>query len=287
MHSSFWDMLASALWLPLLAVVVLLALSIWSIRRHRNPKLNIDCDTPIEQMTLSLAGLTHGTALEGNAVDILENAHFFDVLEEEIRGAKHSVHFETFLWQEGTAGKRVADALCDAARSGRKVRVLLDAIGARKLGQGVRKCMEEAGCHVVFFHRKGFHNIGVLNDRDHRKLAIMDGRVAFVGGHCIKDEWLGCPEDGEHYGDVSVRLRGPIVCSVQSAFAENWIAETGLLFLGDEVFPPLEPAGDALIHAAFVKPEGSASASASSCLRSTPPTIRSCSMPAIATLKSY
>ena len=98
MHSSLWDMLASALWLPLLAVVVLLALSIWSIRRHRNPKLNIDCDTPIEEMIGSLAGLTHGVALDGNAVDILENANFFDVLIAEIRSARKTVHFETFLW---------------------------------------------------------------------------------------------------------------------------------------------------------------------------------------------
>jgi len=253
-------MLASALWLPLLAVVVLLGLSIWSIRRHRNPTLNIDCDTPIEEMIGSLAGLTHGVALAGNAVDILENADFFDALIAEIRSARKTVHFETFLWQEGTLGQRVADALSDAARSGRTVRVLLDAIGARKVGRSVRRQMEEAGCSVVFFHRKGFHNIGVLNDRDHRKLAIMDGRVAFVGGHCIKDEWLGSPEDGKHYGDISVRLRGPIVRSIQSAFAENWIAETGMLFVGDNVFPSLEPAGDVLIHAAFVKPEGSAPA---------------------------
>ena len=259
-QSSFWNELTLFLVLPLAGIVVLLSLGIWSIRRHRNPKLNIDCDTSIEALIPSLAGLTHGVALEGNGVEILENADFFDVLIEDIRSARYTVHFETFLWHEGRLGKRVADALSDAAHAGRDVRVLLDAIGARKLGRSVRKQMEEAGCKVVFFHRKGFHNIGVLNDRDHRKLAIIDGRLAFVGGHCIKDEWLGSPEDGKHYGDISVRLRGPIVRSIQSAFAENWIAETGMLFMGDKVFPPLEPAGNVLIHAAFVKPEGSAPA---------------------------
>ena len=246
--------------LSLAGIVVLLALSIWSIRRHRNPRLNIDCNTPIEELMPSLAGLTHGVALQGNAVEILENADFFSVLVDDIRAAQHTVHFETFLWQEGELGKRVADALSDAARAGRTVRVLLDAVGARKVGRGVRRQMKEAGCAVEFFHRKGIHNIGVLNDRDHRKLAIIDGRIAFVGGHCVKDEWFGSPDDGKHYGDISVRLRGPIVGSVQTAFAENWIAETGMLFLGETVFPPLEPAGDVLIHAAFVKPEGSAPA---------------------------
>jgi cardiolipin synthase A/B len=257
---SFWGNPVVYLTLPLAGIVVLLLISIWSIRRHRNPKLNIACNTPIEQMIPSLAGLTLGTALEGNSVEILENADFYDVLEQEIRAAKFTVHFETFLWEKGALAQRIADALAEAARAGRKVRVLLDAIGASKVGREIRKQMEESGCDVVFFHRKGFHNLGVLNDRDHRKLAIMDGRVAFVGGHCIKDAWFGSPEDGEHYGDLSVRLHGPIVRCIQSAFAENWIAETGSLFVGEEVFPPLEPAGDALIHAAFVKPEGSAPA---------------------------
>ncbi len=244
----------------LLGIVVLLVVAIWSIRRHRNPKLRIDCETSIEELLPSMAGLTHGVALGGNTVDILENSAFFDVLVKHIQSARQSVHFETFLWHEGTLGRRVADALSERARAGIPVRVLLDAIGARKLGRAVRKQMEDAGCKLAFFHRKSFHNIGVLNDRDHRKLAIIDGQVAFVGGHCIKDEWLGDPEDGEHYGDISVMLQGPIVGCIQSAFAENWIAETGTLFVGDGVFPVLAPTGNVTIHAAFVKPEGSAPA---------------------------
>jgi cardiolipin synthase len=71
---------------------------------------------------------------------------------------------------------------------------------------------------------------------------------------------LGDAQDSEHVADISVRLRGPIVHSVQSAFSENWAGETGELFLGDDVFPTLEPAGDVLIHAAYVKPESSAPA---------------------------
>ena len=113
---------------------------------------------------------------------------------------------------------------------------------------------------MVFFHEKAFRNIGVLNDRDHRKLVVIDGREAFVGGHCIVDSWLGDAQDSRHVGDLSLRLRGPIVNSVQSAFSENWAGETGELFVGDDVFPTLEPAGDVLIHAAYVKPEGSAPA---------------------------
>ncbi|MEO8080071.1 MAG: phospholipase D-like domain-containing protein, partial [Caldimonas sp.] len=83
---------------------------------------------------------------------------------------------------------------------------------------------------------------------------------AFVGGHCIVDSWLGNAEDHCHFSDLSVHLHGPIVNNVQSAFSENWAARTGELFVGADVFPALEPAGDISIHAAYAKPEGSAPA---------------------------
>jgi cardiolipin synthase len=244
----------------LVGLVLLLSIVIWSIRRHRDPKLHIESRSPIDELIPSLAGLTLGTAVPGNSVEVLENGAFFDVLFERIRLAKKSVHFETFLWQEGALGQRMTDALSERARAGKQVRVLLDATGSKKVGKAAVRQMEEAGCRVVFFHKKTLRNIGVLNDRDHRKLVVVDGREAFVGGHCIGDNWLGDAQDSRHFGDISVRLRGPIVHSVQSAFSENWAGETGDLFLGDDVFPSPEAAGDVLIHAAFVKPESSAPA---------------------------
>ena len=86
----------------------------------------------------SLAGLTLGTAVAGNSVEVLENGAFFDVLIERIRAAEQSVHFETFLWKEGVLGQRVADALSERARAGKQVRVMLDANGSKKVGQGSR-----------------------------------------------------------------------------------------------------------------------------------------------------
>ena len=246
--------------LALVCVVVLLSIAIWSIRRHRDPKLHIECSSPIDELMPTLAGLTLGTAVPGNSVEILENGTFFDVLLERIRSAQQSVHFETFLWKEGVLGRRIADALSGRARAGAQVRVLLDAEGSKEVGKAALRQMKEAGCRVVLFHEKVLGNIGVLNDRDHRKIVVIDGREAFVGGHCIVDSWLGDAQDGEHFADISLRLHGPIVHSVQSAFSENWVGQTGELFAGEDVFPTLEPAGDVLIHPAYVKPEGSAPA---------------------------
>lgn len=248
-------------WLILsIILVALMALAIWSIRRHRDPTLKIECDAPIEALMPSLSGLTLGTSVPGNHVEVYENGAFFDVLEERIAAARHSIHFETFLWKEGKLGQRLANALAERARAGVKVRVLLDAIGSKKIGLEEAHLMRSAGARVKFFHKRTLGNLGVVTDRDHRKMVIIDGREAFVGGHCVVDDWLGNAEDGEHFADVSLHLTGPIVHSIQGAFSENWAGETGELFVGDRVFPRLEPTGDLEMHAVFAKPENSAPA---------------------------
>ena len=233
---------------------------IWSIKRHRDPRLRAEFEGSIEDVVLSLAGLTLGSPVEGNAVEVLENGAFFARLRSDSAAARRSVHFETFLWKEGAIGARLAAAFAERARAGVKVRLLLDANGTRRMGDDVERGLREAGCKLAKFRRLSLHNLGVIGERDHRKLAVVDGRVAFVGGHCVVDEWLGNAEDKDHYSDVSLRLVGPIVHSVQGAFSENWVAETGELFFGPDVFPALERAGEVTIHAAFVKPEGSAPA---------------------------
>jgi len=243
-----------------LGIVLFFGAVIWSIKRHRDPLLRVDFDGSIQQVVPSLAALTLGSASDGNAVEIIENGSFFDALLGEIDSAERSVHLETFLWKEGALGDRLARALAGRARAGVTVRVLLDANGCRRMGKDAERRLLDSGCELAKFHPWRPWNIGVFDERDHRKITVVDGRVAFVGGHCIVDEWLGNAEDERHYGDLSVRVRGPIVNVIQGAFSENWVGETGKVFVGDDVFPRLEPAGDVTIHAAFVKPENSAPA---------------------------
>jgi cardiolipin synthase len=250
----------SAITLGLLAVIVLLVLVIWSIRRHRNPVLELECGQPIETLLPSIAGLSLGSVVQGNRVEILENGGFFDVLIAEIDGARHSVHFETFLWKDGALGQRLADAFCRRAHAGVQVRLMLDANGSRGIGERIETQLKQAGCDLRYFHRTRIRHIGVFNNRTHRKICIVDGRVAFAGGHCIVDAWLGDAQDKQHFADVSIRMEGPIVGHLQSVFSENWVGHTGELFVGDDVFPALEPAGTVPMHVAFVKPDGSAPA---------------------------
>lgn len=247
--------------LALLVLVVLLGIAIWSIKRHRDPELTLACDQPLHELLPSVSGLTHSTLMPGNAVELLENGAFFEALFEEIAAARQSLHFETFLWKEGRLGARLAAALAARARAGVQVRVLLDARGCNDMGEAASRLMEESGCRIVRYHAPRLHNLGVLNRRDHRKACIADGRVALVGGHCIVDHWLYEGMKGKPpFHDIGLRLRGPGVHAVQSAFSENWVAECGELFVGEDVFPPLQRAGDITMHVARAKPERAAPA---------------------------
>jgi cardiolipin synthase A/B len=253
---------ASWLWISalLLAVIALLGIAIWSIKRHKDPRLQLDTEAPLEALIPSISGIALGMPIPGNAVEIFENGHFFDALLEDIAAAKCSVHFETFLWKDGALGRRMADVFSARAREGLQVRLVLDANGCKKMGKAARCQMQDAGCQLALYHPYALKNIGVLAERDHRKLAVLDGRIAWVGGHCIVDDWLGDAQGHGQVRDLSVRLRGPIVQAVQSVFSENWVEVSGRLFVGADVFPPLDKQGEVLAHVASIKPEGSAPA---------------------------
>lgn len=239
---------------------MLLSIAIWSIKRHRDPQLCVEPKAALGDLAASLAGLSHGLVIEGNAVDLLQNGAFFDALLEEIRAAQRSVHFETDLWKDGTLSRRLTQALAERARAGLPVRVLVDANGGKEMGEAAPRALREAGCQFALYHPKGVRNLGMLLERDHRKITVIDGRIAFIGGHCIVDSWLGDAQDSEHCRDISVRLRGPIVHAAQSAFSENWVEVTGELFVGDAYFPRLHKAGEVAVHLASMKPEGAAPA---------------------------
>jgi cardiolipin synthase len=244
----------------LILAIVVLVFVIWSIRRHRDPDLVIECNAPLLELMPSLTGLTQGAIYEGNRVEVLENGAFFDVMLEEIKAATGSVHFETFLWKEGVLGRRLVDALAERSRAGVPVRVLVDADGGKAMGREAGRMLTEAGCKFKMHHPRHVRNIGVFNERDHRKLVVLDGHVALVGGHCIVDSWLEDAQDCDHVRDLGVCLRGPVVHAVQSVFSENWVEDTGELFVGDNVFPALDKEGDVAVHVASVKAEGSAPA---------------------------
>lgn len=247
--------------LAMIAGMLLLATLLWSATRGRDTHLRITQRGELRPLLPSIAGLTHGSLEEGNKIEILQNGDgFFPVLVREIAAAKETINFEAYVWWKGKICEEVAAALAKKAKEGVEVRVLLDASGAWRMDDRLEKMMIDSGCQVRKFHPVRISNLGRLNNRDHRKIMVFDGRIGMMGGHGIAEEWTGNAEDRKHWRDTFLRVEGPIVNQLQAAFTENWIEETGEVIVGDRYFPKLRVAGTALTNLAYSSPTGSISA---------------------------
>ena len=237
---------------------VVLVLILWSVKRRRRAHLKLEA-SGLDDLVPSIAGLTQGTCVKGNRVELIQNGAMWDRVLADIAEAKESIHYETFLTTEGELTRRVGAALCAKAREGVPVRVMLDGSGGRKFGKRGLREMCDAGIRVRKYHPFRLSNLGLLNNRDHRKIFVIDGRIGYVGGHCLTDRWLGDAQDKQHFRDISARVEGPVVAQLQSAFVENWIEETGEVPGGTSFFPHLERAGDSDAHVVWLSPAGSPS----------------------------
>jgi cardiolipin synthase len=108
--------------------------------------------------------------------------------------------------------------------------------------------MKDAGVKIAVYCPLRLSNIARWNNRTHRKILVVDGRVGHVFGHGIADQWTGDGQDASHWRDTSVRVQGPVVHALQSVFAENWVEETREVTVGDKYFPPVEDAGPTPAH---------------------------------------
>ena len=248
-------------WLLALLILALaaFALILWSVKRRKRPRLSIPDDTEPEELIYSIAGLTSGTVTEGNRIELLQNGAFWEQVFRDLEAAKQTINFETFLAKEGELTRRLTEIFCRKQREGIEVRMLLDGSGGKHFGKQGFAQLRDAGVTVQKYHRLTVRNLGIINNRDHRKLILIDGRVGFIGGHCLTDDWLGNAQDKKHFRDISARVEGPVVAQLQSALAENWVEETGEVVASDTFFPPPERAGDSRAHAVWLSPSGSPS----------------------------
>jgi cardiolipin synthase len=252
--------------LPLAAVIggalliVFLGIILWSAKRKPDKTLQVADPGELRVLLPSLAGLTHSTMESGNAMQVLQNGDmYFPALFRDVAAARQSIHIESFIWYDGKISRQLAKLLATKARQGVEVRILVDASGGRQLKGDVKEMLEGAGAEIAHFHPLRFGNLARLNNRDHRKLQIIDGRIGYIGGFCIADEWTGNARHKKEYRDTGLRIEGPIVNRLQAAFAENWIEETGFIPAGDEYFPKIAPVGNTSAHLAYTSPDGTIS----------------------------
>lgn len=240
--------------------IVVLATMLWTNLRERKFRVRVPDLDNFEQALPSIAGMTQAVLLPGNSVEVLQNGDgFFPAFLGAIDGARETIHFETYVWWDGDICGQVAKSLAARARDGLEVRVMIDAVGSLKMDHKLFELMKESGCKVARYHPIRLQDIGQLNKRTHRKLAVIDGHTAFIMGHGMAKEWLGNGEDGEHWRDTGVRLRGPIVNPVQSVFSQHWVEEMGEVLVGEKYFPPLERQGEIQVHMLAGAPLGGVS----------------------------
>lgn len=193
----------------------------------------------------------------GNKVIALQNGNeIFPAMLLAIRSAQTSITFETYIYWSGEIGEKFTQALSERARAGVPVSVIIDWVGSTKMEQSQLDSMQAAGVQLHRYRPLHWYNIGRMNNRTHRKLLVVDGRIGFTGGVGIADQWTGGGGDPEHWRDTHFRIEGPVVAQLQAAFNDNWIKTTGQMLNGPSYFPALQKEGEMGAHLFIASPAG-------------------------------
>lgn len=226
-------------------VVGLLALNFMPNEKQIETQLTRQYETNDPQFRRSLGVLLGPALVEGNKVEVLLNGdQIFPAMLKAIREAQRTITFETYIYWSGSIGREFTDALSERARAGVKVHVLLDWIGSMKISNAEMEQMRSAGVELHRYHKPVWWKLARLNNRTHRKLLVVDGRIGFTGGVGIADKWRGHGQDEDHWRDTHFRVEGPVVGQMQAVFNDNWTKATGTVLDGDAYFPALKHEGE-------------------------------------------
>jgi cardiolipin synthase len=186
----------------------------------------------------------HGT------VEVLTNGEvFYEAELEAIRNARESVNIEAYIFQKGELTQRFIKALTERAREGVKVRMVLDSIGCFATWESYFTELRAAGARVCWYHPLRWPTLARFNNRTHREIIVVDGRVGFVGGAGFADHWYKAQGKKPRWRDTMFRVEGDAVTSIQAGFIENWLEASGEILTGRSYFPAneIESRMDALV----------------------------------------
>ena len=240
------------IWLNLPLVAAVIFLSGCAIKLGKQPRQEV---TPLysaasPEFRQSAGSLLGPNFVAGNNITTLINGdQIFPAMLGAIRSAKRSINFETYIFWDGDIGREFTAALAERAHAGVRVNMILDARGTSKLGLANKKQLEDAGAQVVKYHSAFWLDPRRYNNRTHRKLLIIDGQIAFIGGTGIADLWAGNADSTKHWRDNHYKVTGPVVAQLQGSFMSNWMKTRGTVLHGDAYFPPLENRGSSLAQA--------------------------------------
>jgi len=210
--------------------------------------------TPLEYAVGRLTGLS---AEADNAVQLLHNGdEAYPAMLAAIDGATKSVGLCSYIFRDDAAGEAFISALIRAHRRGVQVRVLIDGIGSGYFWSGTYTRLRRSAVPVArFLHSYFPWRTPFLNLRNHRKLMVVDGHIAFTGGINIGAENVLSGHPPHPVQDTHFRIEGPVVEQLVETFADDWLFQTGERLLTDDWFPPLGPAGDAVARVVTSGPD--------------------------------
>lgn len=201
--------------------------------------------------------INHALPFEGNRIEVFTDGYaMLHSLMKEISKAKHHIHLQFYIFEDDAVGRLVRDLLMDKARQGVEVRLLYDDVGCWRVPHAFYEEMRGAGIEVRSFLKVRFPLFtSKVNYRNHRKIAVMDGRVAFTGGMNIALRYM----KGFPWGiwrDTHIKIEGKAVYGLQTAFLTDWYVVDRTLITSARYFPEIEMRGGALIQIVTSDPIG-------------------------------
>lgn len=176
-----------------------------------------------------------------NNVDIYTDGHaLFDQMKEDLRNAKSYIHLEYYVLKLDKLGSEIVDILQQKAEEGLEVKILYDAVGSKTVHKSKFKNFQEVGGQVEAFFQAKIPLINFrLNNRNHRKILVIDGMTGYVGGFNIGDEYLGLDEKFGYWRDTHLRVKGDGVDALQLSFIHDWNSQSHReqLEYNDKYFP--------------------------------------------------
>jgi cardiolipin synthase A/B len=191
-----------------------------------------------------------------NRVELLLNGEqIFPAQVAAIRSAQKTFTYAQYVYETGRPAEALLKAMSERCQAGVHGHVLVDGIGSLAMPAESRETLERAGCEFAIFRPVDLPTIGEINNRNHRRILVVDGRIGFTGGSGASSKWMGNGRREGYWRQTDVRIEGHAVTDLQAAFAENWLEATGRALGGADYFPRQERRGDVLAQIIRSSPE--------------------------------
>ncbi len=194
-----------------------------------------------QKRLLRLVDKNSSSILTGyNEVEILQNATIkYPTLLEDLNAAQKHIHLNYYIWTEDDFTLKVKEALIKQAQAGIEIRCLFDASGGAMSKQYL-KDLTDAGVDIhPYLEYRSLNRIHTANYRSHRKIAVIDGRIGYIGGLNLDKDQLDGGQFFESWRDSHLRITGEAALALQASFAVSWYNTTGKKMVGATYYPPL------------------------------------------------